>query len=283
MPNNTENTLASRINTIKLLTGDFPDKATILDLKLSHLLDIFLYRKKENLVIFPSLTECIKDKAKDNEILLYLFLNTLEKEHAKADSLEILGSESKGEIEQQINGFSSSELPEPSFYKGWGFRFSKTDISEQDGKLHITIDDIFDGSKLTEYDIKKGNTIIIENPEAFKTDGNFDIGKIAQHIRMQESLTAIKSDREEVEIKQGEKKYFYQDEKNSKFMAFSIKEGISIEEAKKQEEAILSAHNRVKQKLQDIKPANTPSEAELAVFSRERTTELTGSSTVISI
>ena len=283
MPNNTENTLASRINTIKLLTEDFPDKATILDLKLSHLLDIFSYRGKKDLVIFPSLTECIEEKAKDNEILLYLFLNTLKKENAKADLVEILWNESQNKIEQQINNFSTSELPEPSFYKGWGFRFSKTGISEQDGKLHITIGDIFDGSKLTEYDIKKGNTIIIKNPEAFKTDGNFDIGKIAQHIRMQESLTAIKSDRGEVEIKQSEKKYFYQDKENNKFMAFSIKEGISIEEEKKQEDDILAAHERVKHKLQDIKPDNTPSEAELAVFSIERATESTGSSTVISI
>ena len=122
MPNNTENTLASRIEAIKLLTKDFPDKETISDLKLSHLLDIFSYRKeksRDDLVIFSSLTECIKEKAENKEILLYLFLNTLEKEHAKAGLVKILGNESQNTIEQQINNFSTSELPEPSLYKGW--------------------------------------------------------------------------------------------------------------------------------------------------------------------
>ena len=141
--------------------------------------------------------------------------------------------------------------------------------------MHIKIDDIFDGSKLTEHGIEKGNTIIIDNPEAFKTEGNFDIGKIAQQIRMQKSLTAIKSDVKEVTIKQGEKTYFYQDKKNSKFMAFSIKEGISIEEATNQEAAILEAHNRVKQQLQDIQPATTLSkpESKVQLLSREGTDE----------
>jgi hypothetical protein len=262
MPNETENTLKDRIINIKISTRDCLKKDDISDLRLFHLLDIFSDRKKDNLVIFSSLTECIKEKAKDKKILLYLFLNTLKEENTNADLLDILGSESKEEIENQIKNFSSSELPEPSFYQGWGFRFSEAGISEQNGKLHIKIDDIFEGSKLTKHGIEQDNAIIIDNPAAFKTDGKFDIGKIAQHIRMQESLTAIKSDEEEVTIEQGEKTYFYQDIENRQFMAFSIKEDISKEEAKKQEDVILAAHERVKQQLPDT-PSNRPSNTQL--------------------
>ena len=274
MPNNTENTLASRIDHIKVLKAGFPNEKTISDLKLSHLLDIFLYREKESLFIFPSLIKCIQEKAEGNKILLYLSLN-LEKEHDKAEILEILSSKSKGEIEQQINNCSKSELPEPSFYKGWGFRFSESGISEQDGKLYIKIDDIFDGSKLTEHGIEKGNIIIIDNPESFKTDGKFDIGKIAQNIRIKESLNAIKNNKEEVIIEQGEKKYFYQDEKNSKFIAFSIKENISIEEATKQEEAILSAFKKAEGEVNKT-PSSTPSSTTSATgrISQSKPTEI---------
>ncbi len=253
MPKNNDNTLEKRINNIKNLTKKFPEEKDILDLRLFHFLDIFSHRKENELDIFPSLIECIKEKAEGKEILLYLFLNNLEEE-VKTSLLEITRNESKEEIEQQINNFSSSELPEPSLYKGWGFRFSEAGISEKDNKLHIKIDDIFEGSKLTDRGVEKGNTIIIENPATFKTDGKFDIGKIAQHIRMQKLLTAKTSDGGEVEIEEDEKTYFYQDKKNSKFMAFSIKEGISIEEAKNQEAAILAAHERVKQQLQSITP-----------------------------
>ena len=260
MSKKTGSTFKSNITAIKISPTDFPTKEDISDLRLFNLLDIFSYRKDKNMDIFPSLTACIKEKAEDNKILLYLFLNTLE-EKVKTSLLEITEDKFKkaiDEIEQQINNSSSSELPEPSLYKGWGFRFSEAGISEQNGKLYIKIDDIFEGSKLTECDVGKDNTIIIENPENFKKDGKFDIGKIAQHIRMQELLTAETSNKEEVKIKKDKKTYFYQDEENSKFMAFSIKEGISIEEAKNQEAVILAAHERVKNQLQDTTAPTTP-------------------------
>lgn len=174
-----------------------------------------LEKKLDSSVLEQHIADRLTEKDQDNNLLLFLFLQSMEEEK-QADFLSKLSNHDISDVEGSINKISSSSLSEPEIYKGWGFKFKQEGIEvkqEEDGKnyLSITIDEVFDGSKLKEMIFGKGDTIKIELDEKMdvqllkSADGKFDVGKVSAFVRNANSITIAKQDNEAKVVLSSEK------------------------------------------------------------------------------
>ena len=199
---------------------------------------------------------CISTKyeEEDNQILLYLFLDTFTEQEKNKTSFfntmsQLLKDSNKQIINKQIENHSSSESPNPPIYKGWGAGFNQGGISEEKGStLLVKIDEIFPHSKLK--DVVKGDTIKItltrDDINNLKNNGQFDVGKVAKLIRNQESLTIQKNAGINLTIEKENKNHFYKGE-DDKYIGFLASLDMSEEKVKEQERAIKKAFGQKKE------------------------------------
>jgi len=208
--------------------------------------DFLTSLKSINANNFDDICNSIPAQKEDNKILLYLFLDDLEKETSLTDAAVTLQSKIKNklqekeikEIKKKIQLHSLSESLNPPIYEGWGVSFNQADINvrKENEKvfLLVKIDKIFLNSKLE--GVVKDDSIKIELNEQdinkLKTDGKFNVGKVARLIREQESLTIQKENTSIVTIEASKKSHFYKDQDNN-YIGFS--------KSKNQEKAIKTA------------------------------------------
>ena len=224
-------------------------------------------------------TNRLQDREQNNELLLYLFLQSMEKEEqelflSKLNNQELflskLNNYDIGDVETSINSISSSTLPEPEIYKGWGFKFKQEGIEvkeEEDGKnyLVITIDEVFDGSQLKEMGLEKGDKIKIELDttlaKSLSADGKFDVGKVSQFVRSAETITAIT--KEDVEPQLKDKMVFVKvGDKHINFEDLIDQEEKKEGDKKKLEEAVKKAFENAKKNFDGLSPATAPKQPE---------------------
>ena len=281
VPNNTESQRKNLIDKLLICeTTHFKcDSSDSLDFL--TFLGIAKKRISQGLEVRNTGLECIENFAKkeNNDILLYLFLNTFTEEEKKTkffnDISNFLEDDKKQKIEQTINNYSSSTSPNPPIYKGWGVRFNQSDISieEESGKkfLFVKIDEIFSRSKLEGEGVKQYDVIKIDldkvDIDKLKKDGKLDVGEVAKLIRKQESLT-IQITKGILTIEKEKKNHFYKGEgegEDNKYRGFLVDlDNMSQGDFEKQEAAIKTAFGKAEtEKL--AKPEMSPEAAEVAV------------------
>ena len=220
-------------------------------------------------------TNRLKDKEQNNELLLYLFLQSMEQEEQKL-FLSKLNNYNINDVETIINSISSSTLPEPEIYKGWGFKFKQEGIEvkeEEDGKnyLVITIDEVFDGSQLKEMGLEKGDKIKIELgatlAESLSADDKFDVGKVSQFVRNAETITAIKQNDKTESLSHESKGFFVKvGDKHINFEDLIDQEEEQEDDKKKLEEFVKQAFKNAKEAFKSLPPATAPQQPKVGDF-----------------
>jgi len=237
----------------------------------TFLLRVLQNRLKEKLdssVLQQHIADRLKEKDQDNNLLLFLFLQSME-EDKREDFLSKPNNHDISDVENNINEISSSSLPEPEIYKGWGFKFKQEEIEvkqEKDGKnyLSITIDEVFDGSKLNEMGFTKCDTIKIEldeskNIESLKSaDGKFDVGKVSAFVRNANSITIAKQDNEAKVVlssEQGKGVFVKVGDKHINFEVLINQEEENKGDKKNLEEVVKKAFRNTKDAVDKLPPS----------------------------
>jgi len=238
----------------------------------TFLLRVLQNRLKEKLdssVLQQHIADRLKEKDQDNNLLLFLFLQSME-EDKREDFLSKPNNHDISDVENNINEISSSSLPEPEIYKGWGFKFKQEEIEvkqEKDGKnyLSITIDEVFDGSKLKEMGFTKCDTIKIEldeskNIESLKSaDGKFDVGKVSAFVRNANSITKILKQGDEKQVvlssEQGKGVFVKVGDKHINFEVLINQEEENKGDKKNLEEVVKKAFRNTKDAVDKLPPS----------------------------